>query len=488
MQMPTKKKEGLTGTQKLARIRKVYSINSDRGRSVKSCERERCSLPNSGNALLTRRQRIDRDFDRIQKMLRKDSVDPEMGSKLIQTSDALTSKELSQNPSQKESIHATLRKKFSKKPSHGASNSFIPTLTHKEDFGKKVTCAYATNEEDYGCKIKEHDELARLPNFIGQALENLENSLDSLNVDKKGTKKKANLSSSRTRSKNRFGSIDPIIRSNKKGKPNRIFFRKEKLKIQGRELVKATEQVQARISSVQRRVREDYMTMKKDLTKKCKDLKKEYDYMKRKNTKLEKRKNAQSEEFNKKITELKKANIASTQQLQDTKCAIKKLQKENAYLSDIDSHLKQICDVIDQHNAEMYSTDREYKAFFDKKGNCHRSEVLHKLFEVMKNKIHQERVAKEAALGELEKTKTQHVTNFNGFGNQKFSGPDESAEKPINYSINPEEFENGIDIYLNPSRISVEQFEKVNPEIIQTEEDCKKFFESQFNSRGQTEE
>mmetsp|Transcript_7711 Transcript_7711/g.7259 ORF Transcript_7711/g.7259 Transcript_7711/m.7259 type:complete len:213 (+) Transcript_7711:743-1381(+) len=212
--------------------------------------------------------------------------------------------------------------------------------------------------------------------------------------------------------------------------------------------------------------------------------------MKRKNIKLEERKNAQSEEFSKKITELKKANIASTQQLQDTKCAIKKLQKENAYLSDIDSHLKQICDVIDQHNAEMYSADREYKAFFDKKGNCHRSEVLHKLFEVMQNKIHQERAAKEAALGELEKAKTQHIstTNFKGIGHQHFPGPDESVEKPRNYNINPEEFGSSMDIYLNPSRVSVEQLGEVSPEIIQTEEDCKKFFESQFNSRGQTEE
>ena len=57
-------------------------------------------------------------------------------------------------------------------------------------FGKKVTCEYAATEKEYGCKIKAHDELAKLPNYIEQAMEKLEGVIESFEVENSKSGKK----------------------------------------------------------------------------------------------------------------------------------------------------------------------------------------------------------------------------------------------------------------------------------------------------------
>ena len=90
-------------------------------------------------------------------------------------------------------------------------------------------------------------------------MDTLNRVINSYDVDKNSSK--SSLLKSKERSNKRFGSIDPVIRVNKRGK-SKVYFSKHKVDVKGSQLVKLADKLEKRVSEVQQQIKADYNSVK----------------------------------------------------------------------------------------------------------------------------------------------------------------------------------------------------------------------------------
>lgn len=288
------------------------------------------------------------------------------------------------------------------------------------------------------------------------------------------------------------------------------------------------------ISAVQRQVKDDYTSSKQAYQKQVTGLKNSNKALKRRIERCEKKRNSEVEDLNKKYKEVMKARIESCQEFQECQKLVKKLRRENSYLRESDEQISSLNAIISEVHKEMYRNDEVYKQSLGYEKSHYPQELLEIILQRKDTVIAEQRSAKEAALGELEiravpvvnprsPAKSKNANTSNNISECK-PAPFEESKSPIDHSfedpivlthVDPEKNKENRSFNLNPEEVDA-QFElkkylpdvevqppnpnpeddllvsfsknqkphPLNPEVIETYEDCQQHFEKMLQMRA----